>query len=63
MIDHPRRTGYIRIAMRAKYFRFTTKDRLILQGIIYTPTHPTKRTYLHIHGMGGNFYQNRFLIA
>ena len=41
--------------------RFNTEDNLILQGVIYRPVQPTKNAYLHIHGMGGNFYENRFL--
>ncbi len=47
--------------MNAQFIRFTTEDRLVLQGIIYLPSIETKKVYLHIHGMGGNFYENRFL--
>jgi predicted alpha/beta-fold hydrolase len=49
------------IIMNAQFIRFTTEDALILQGIIYQPSHETKKVYLHIHGMGGNFYENRFI--
>lgn len=47
--------------MNAQFIRFTTEDALILQGIVYLPSHETKKAYLHIHGMGGNFYENRFI--
>ncbi len=47
--------------MKTKFIRLTTKDDLILQGFIYSPEQETKKAYLHIHGMGGNFYENRFL--
>lgn len=47
--------------MNANFLRITTEDKLILQGILYLPDTKTQRAYLHIHGMGGNFYENRFL--
>lgn len=46
--------------MNTKFIRLTTEDQLILQGILYTPDN-TSKAYLHIHGMSGNFYENRFL--
>lgn len=47
--------------MNAQFIRFQTKDNLLLQGMIYHSSQPTQKAYLHIHGMGGNFYENRFL--
>ncbi len=47
--------------MNVKFLRITTEDKLILQGILYLPDQKTKKAYLHIHGMGGNFYENIFL--
>jgi alpha-beta hydrolase superfamily lysophospholipase len=47
--------------MNAEFIRFITEDKLILQGIVYHPNNPTNKVYLHIHGMAGNFYENRFL--
>jgi alpha-beta hydrolase superfamily lysophospholipase len=47
--------------MKTEFIRFETDDKLILQGLIYRPTEPTRKAYLHIHGMGGNFYENRFI--
>lgn len=49
--------------MKAEFLRITTEDKLILQGIIYKPEKTTSKAYLHIHGMAGNFYENRFLDA
>lgn len=47
--------------MHATFVRLTTEDQLILQGLLYVPETPSHKAYLHIHGMGGNFYENRFL--
>lgn len=47
--------------MSTEFIRITTEDRLILQGLIYKPAEFSKKAYLHIHGMAGNFYENRFL--
>jgi predicted alpha/beta-fold hydrolase len=47
--------------MNTSFIRITTEDQLILQGLIYRPEQETKKAYLHIHGMAGNFYENRFL--
>lgn len=49
--------------MNAEFIRFTTQDELILQGIVYKPLNQTNKAYLHIHGMAGNFYENKFLDA
>ncbi|MBP7057540.1 alpha/beta hydrolase [Candidatus Gracilibacteria bacterium] len=40
--------------------RFTTKDGLILQGLLYEHGTKSKRAILHVHGMSGNNYENRF---
>lgn len=47
--------------MKTTFLRQTTDDKLILQGLLYVPEKPTKNLILHIHGMSGNFYENRFL--
>ncbi len=47
--------------MKTELVRFNTDDGLILQGLIHTPDIYTDKAYLHIHGMAGNFYENRFL--
>ncbi len=47
--------------MQTHFVRFPTHDKLILQGLVYAPDSPTSKVILHIHGMAGNFYENRFL--
>ena len=47
--------------MKTTFLRQTTEDKLILQGLLHEPDTPTKNIILHIHGMSGNFYENRFL--
>lgn len=47
--------------MNAQFIRIPTEDQLILQGLVYHPETTTQKAYLHIHGMGGNFYENAFL--
>jgi pimeloyl-ACP methyl ester carboxylesterase len=47
--------------MNARLVRIVTKDKLVLHGLLYTPDSPTRKIILHIHGMGGNFYENHFL--
>lgn len=49
--------------MKIKFIRATTEDKLILQGLLYEPDKKTDKVILHIHGMSGNFYENRFLDA
>lgn len=49
--------------MKTSFLRQTTDDKLILQGQLYEPEETTKSLILHIHGMSGNFYENRFLDA
>ncbi|QQG47525.1 MAG: alpha/beta fold hydrolase [Candidatus Woesebacteria bacterium] len=47
--------------MKTQFLRVTTKDKLILQGLLYEPDQSSKKAILHVHGMAGNFYENRFL--
>ena len=47
--------------MDIEFYRVVTKDKLILQGLLYKPVKPTNKAILHIHGMAGNFYENKFL--
>lgn len=55
--------GMIDGNMATQFLRITTEDKLILQGILYSPAQKTGKACLHIHGMAGNFYENRFLDA
>lgn len=47
--------------MNTQLVRVVTEDKLVLHGLLYTPDSPTSKVVLHIHGMGGNFYENHFL--
>lgn len=49
--------------MNVRFLKATTKDKLILQGLLYEPDKATDKVVLHVHGMAGNFYENRFLDA
>lgn len=47
--------------MKTLFYRIYTKDNLELCGLLYQPEKKTKTVILHIHGMAGNFYENKFL--
>ena len=47
--------------MNTKFLRLNTVDNLLLQGLLYSPEEKTEKVLLHIHGMGGNFYENIFV--
>ena len=47
--------------MKTRFLRRPTKDKLILQGLFFEPDKNTSKVILHLHGMAGNFYENRFL--
>jgi pimeloyl-ACP methyl ester carboxylesterase len=48
--------------MKGEFCRVVTSDGLELQGLVVTPeAGPAKTTLLHIHGLAGNFYENRFV--
>lgn len=49
--------------MKGEIVRTVTLDGLRLDGILYEPTVHWKGdsvAVLHVHGMGGNFYENKF---
>jgi pimeloyl-ACP methyl ester carboxylesterase len=48
--------------MKNEFCRVLTSDRLELQGLFATPEGGAAETsVLHVHGMAGNFYENRFI--
>ena len=49
--------------MKTSLHRIIAKDGLGLQGILYEPEQKTDTVLAHVHGMGGNFYENKFLDA
>jgi pimeloyl-ACP methyl ester carboxylesterase len=47
--------------MKTSLQRILTKDNLELVGLLYEPEQATSQILVHVHGMAGNFYENKFL--
>jgi alpha/beta superfamily hydrolase len=47
--------------MKTSFQRIITKDAIELVGLLYEPEQPTEQILVHVHGMAGNFYENKFL--
>ncbi len=47
--------------MKRTFHRIYTSDGLELHGLLYEPDKPTKSVLVHVHGMAGNFYKNKFV--
>ena len=47
--------------MRQELVRINSIDGLEEVGILYTPNYKTEKIVVHVHGLNGNFYENRFL--
>jgi alpha-beta hydrolase superfamily lysophospholipase len=47
--------------MKISLHRFVTEDSLELVGLLYEPNSATNKVLVHVHGMAGNFYENKFL--
>ncbi len=47
--------------MKISLQRIYTKDNLELVGLLYEPESPTHTVLVHVHGMAGNFYENKFV--
>lgn len=47
--------------MKTTLHRLITKDNLELVGLLYEPDSGSNKILVHVHGMAGNFYENRFL--
>jgi pimeloyl-ACP methyl ester carboxylesterase len=41
--------------------RLTTKDDLELHGLLFEPSGKAKGVLIHVHGLIGNFYENKFI--
>jgi len=46
-----------------QFIRAATDDGLLLQALLHYPSEQSEKVVIHIHGMAGNFYDNRFLDA
>ena len=47
--------------MKTLFQRITTEDGLELHGLLYEPDEGRKTVVAYVHGMAGNFYENKFL--
>lgn len=47
--------------MRTSFERIYTDDNFELAGLLYEPDVATDKILIHVHGMAGNFYENKFL--
>ena len=47
--------------MKTSFHRITTEDNLELAGLLYEPDLASQKILVHVHGMAGNFYENKFL--
>ena len=48
--------------MKGEFCRVMTSDGLELQGLLVAPSAgPAATTVIHVHGLSGNFYENRFV--
>lgn len=47
--------------MKQELVRINSIDGIEQPGILYTPNENTNKIVIHVHGLSGNFYENRFL--
>ena len=47
--------------MRQELVRINSIDNIEQPGILYRPNTDTDKIVIHVHGLNGNFYENRFL--
>ncbi len=47
--------------MKTSLHTISTEDGLQLHGVLYQPEEKTGIILVHVHGMGDNFYENKFL--
>ncbi len=47
--------------MKTSLKRITTKDNIELVGLLHEPDTGSDTVLVHVHGMAGNFYENKFL--
>lgn len=48
--------------MKQELVRINSIDGIEQPGILYTPNEYTNKIVIHVHGLNGNFYENRFLV-
>ena len=47
--------------MKQELVRINSIDNIEQPGILYCPNNDTNKIVIHVHGLNGNFYENRFL--
>lgn len=47
--------------MKQELVRINSIDNIEQPGILYSPNNDTNKIVIHVHGLNGNFYENRFL--
>lgn len=47
--------------MRQQLVRMSSTDGIEMPGILYRPETDTNKLVIHVHGLNGNFYENRFI--
>ena len=47
--------------MKQELVRINSIDGIEQPGILYTPNENTTKIVIHVHGLNGNFYENRFI--
>lgn len=47
--------------MKQELVRMNSTDGIEQPGILYSPDKMTSKIVIHVHGLNGNFYENRFL--
>ena len=47
--------------MKQELVRIYSMDGIEQPGILYTPSNDADKIVIHVHGLNGNFYENRFL--
>ena len=47
--------------MKQELVRINSIDNIEQPGILYSPNNDTNKIVIHVHGLNGNFYENRFI--
>lgn len=56
-----KRLWYTSNTMKTSLHRIITADSIELVGLLYEPENATNKILVHVHGMAGNFYENKFI--
>ncbi len=47
--------------MKQQLVRINSVDNIEMVGLLYEPNEKSNKIVIHVHGLCGNFYENRFL--